>query len=281
MSISSLITPMNFIPMGVIIVFVVTLSVLAEVLSPRVAGVLSGFPLGGATALFFMGLEISPRFAAESALHASAGIVAILVFTYCYYRGSVLSRKLGRVLQILCACLVGMAGYLAAACVLSFVPGGFLPGFFLPILAILVFARLFKGVENSTIGKRVNMMPGVLLLRALFAACTVTFIISIARMLGPTWAGLFSAFPHIILPLVVIIQFTYDAEHAYAILKNVPKGIVSLVIYCLTVSFGYPVYGIYAGTALGYAMATAYLIAVEFHKPLLKKNRPGAQDARQ
>ena len=32
----------------------------AERVSPRVAGLLSGYPLGAAIALFFMGLEIGP-----------------------------------------------------------------------------------------------------------------------------------------------------------------------------------------------------------------------------
>jgi hydrogenase/urease accessory protein HupE len=101
---------MTLIKMGVVIVFTVTLSVLAEVTSPGVAGILSGYPMGAAVALFFIGLEIGPGFAAESSLHTSAGIVATLVFTYCYYRGSVLSGKPGGVLQILFACMVGVAG---------------------------------------------------------------------------------------------------------------------------------------------------------------------------
>ena len=44
---------------------VVLLSWIAERVSPRVSGILSGYPLGAAIALFFYGVEISPEFAAS------------------------------------------------------------------------------------------------------------------------------------------------------------------------------------------------------------------------
>ena len=263
---------MTVIKMGVVIVFTVSLSLVAEVVSPRFAGILSGYPMGAAVALFFMGVEAGPRFAAQSALHTSTGVVATLVFTYGYYQGSVLSRKLGGPPQILCASIAGVAGYLAASCLLCFAPGNITLGLVLPVIAILVFIQLFKGVENVNIDQRVSVRPKMLILRSLFAASTVWLVIFTAKMVGPTWAGLFSAFPHIILPLVVIIHFTYDPEHAYAILKNAPKGIGAVVIISLAVSLSYPVYGVYAGTVLAYAMATVYLVAAQFYDSLLKRS---------
>jgi hypothetical protein len=49
----------------------------------------------------------------------------------------------------------------------------------------------------------------------------------------------------------------------YAILKNVPKGLISLIIYSITVYIAYPAYGIYTGTALAYAIATLYLAVTQ------------------
>ena len=40
------------------IIAVVGLSLVAERVSPRVAGILSGYPLGTAIALFFIGIEL-------------------------------------------------------------------------------------------------------------------------------------------------------------------------------------------------------------------------------
>ena len=47
---------------------VVGLSLVTEYVSPKVAGILSGYPLGAAIALFFIGLEIGPDFAAQNSV---------------------------------------------------------------------------------------------------------------------------------------------------------------------------------------------------------------------
>ena len=82
---------MSFVLFSKIIVtvgMVLSLSAVAERVSPRVAGLLSGYPLGAAIALFFMGLEIGPDFAAQSAVYTLVGLVASQVFVYGYYRAS-------------------------------------------------------------------------------------------------------------------------------------------------------------------------------------------------
>ena len=67
------------------IVIVTMLSIIAERISPRAAGILSGYPLGTAISLFFIGLEQGASFAATSAVYAIAGMAALLTFFYCYY----------------------------------------------------------------------------------------------------------------------------------------------------------------------------------------------------
>ena len=52
----------------VAVAVVIGLSLVAEHSSPRIAGILSGYPTGSAVSLFFFGLEINPEFAANSAL---------------------------------------------------------------------------------------------------------------------------------------------------------------------------------------------------------------------
>lgn len=235
------------------------LSILAEAVSPRFAGLLSGYPLGAGISLFFMGLEIGPGFAAESALHTSVGLIATQVFAYCYYRGSLPGNKRGGKLPVLLGVFAGLLGYFCAAFILSSLRVNLAAAVLLPLFFILVFIYLFKGVRNTAIHRRVSMNLKVLFLRSVFAACAIIVITSTARMVGPAWAGLFAAFPVTTLPLVVIIHFSYDSEHAYTVLKNFPKGLVSLVVYSVAVYLAYPAYGIYAGTVLAYGAATAYL----------------------
>ena len=72
---------------------VVTLSVVAEKASPRVSGLLAGYPLGTALALFFYGLELGPRFAADAAVYALLGLIATESFVYVYYHLSLRLRR--------------------------------------------------------------------------------------------------------------------------------------------------------------------------------------------
>jgi len=254
-----LLSIMTLVKMATAILATLLLSVLAETVSPAFAGILSGYPLGAGITLFFIGLELGPGFASESALHTSTGLVATQVFAYTYYRASLRGSRLKGKLPILLASFSGILGYFLAASVLSLLRVNLAVAIFLPLIFVLVFVYLFKGVKNATIHKRVRMNLKVLFFRSFFAACTIVLITSTARLAGPNWAGLFAAFPITMLPFVLIIHFTYDSEHVYAILKNVPKGLVCLIVYCAVVHLAYPAYGIYAGTVLAYAAATLYL----------------------
>ncbi len=100
--------------------------------------------------------------------------------------------------------------------------------------------------------------------RAGFAAVVILAITTVAGVVGPRWAGLFSAFPITMLPLLVIIQFTYQPEHVRTIIKNVPRGLGSLLVYAMVVAASYPGLGIAWGTILGYLAATLYLILIEY-----------------
>jgi len=69
---------MPLIKILVSVFMVLTLSLIADFVSPRIAGILSGYPLGAAISLFFIGFEIGPGFASESALYTMTGLVGIL-----------------------------------------------------------------------------------------------------------------------------------------------------------------------------------------------------------
>ncbi len=252
-----------FIKTATAIFMVVVLSLLAEVVSPRFAGILSGYPLGAAISLFFMGFEISPEFASGSALYTSVGLVATQVFAYSYYRASLAATRLHWGLDIPFASLAGLAGFFIPASLLRMLAVSIVTAMLLPTGFIILFIHLFKGIDNVKIEKRVDINLRLLLLRSIFAAAAIVIITSTAKLVGPRWAGLFSAFPITMLPLVVIIHFTYGPKHVYSILKNVPRGLGSLVIYSLAVFFFYPSCGIYVGTVMAYALATLYLIVVQ------------------
>jgi hypothetical protein len=250
---------------------VLGLSLVAERVSPRVAGVLSGYPLGAAIALFFIGLEIGPQFAADSAVFTLAGLTASLAFVAAYYAAS--ARCRGR--AVAPATAAALAAYFAAAGVLQGVPFSLPGALLLPAASIPAFSYLFRHIRNVAITRSVRFTPAVMLLRASLAAAIILAITAAARVVGPAWAGVFSAFPTALFPLMLIVHLTYDKAHVHTIIKNFPLGLGSLIVYGCAVALGYPRLGVGWGTAVAFAAATAYLVI--YGATVARRRRRGAE----
>ncbi len=191
-------------------------------------------------------------------MYAIAGMAALLTFFYCYY---LVSRQAYRI-AILAASAAAMAGFLAASSLLKVIALPPWASILTAAAAILGFGKLFQAIPNTRIVEKIHLGTGVLLFRASLAALIILGITGAANLVPPSWAGLFSAFPSTAYPLVLIIHGTYGREQAHTIIKNLPTGLWSLVLYTLAVSFAYPRWGIYWGTLAGYAVATVYLLGL-------------------
>jgi hypothetical protein len=235
---------------------VVLLSWIAEHVSPKVAGLLSGYPLGAAIALFFYGLEVSPEFASKSAVYTMIGLVASQAFVYCYYRTSVYLKRF----NIFCSSMISVAGYFLVIWLIHFIKLNRAFAVVIPVISIFLFSYLFRKIDNMKIHKRLTLNYSLLFLRAIFAGSIILVITGAAKWVNSTWAGLLSAFPVTLFPLMLIIHFTYGKKYVHTIIRNFPMGLGSLITYSLTVSIVYPFCGVYLGTFISFMMATGYLL---------------------
>jgi len=261
--------PLTLVKIGVAVAMVVGLSVLAEKVSTRFAGLFSGFPLGAAISLFFIGYEIDPAFAGLSAVYTVFGLIGTLAFVVGYQLTTRLMDGRAGIGAACGATLGGVLAYFGAASLLRFLPASLPAAVLSTSAAILICAAHFRHLENVRIERALQLRPWVLILRALFAAGVITLITASARLVGPDWAGLLSAFPITMLPFVFIIHASYRIDHVRSILKNVPTGLGAIVVYGLMVSWTYPKLGIWLGTLAGYAASTTYLAVL--HIPVLRK----------
>jgi len=243
---------------------VVLLSLVAEWAGPRVAGIASGYPLGAAISLYFIGFENGAGFAAQSALFTTVGLTATLAFVAGYLLGMRLTSDRHRVVSLTVCVFLGTAAYGAAAWLLSMLPVNPISAPLTAVAGMALAAWHFRTIPNVKIQHKIRLGFGVAFVRAGFAAAVILVITSAAGAVGPRWAGLFSAFPITMLPLLVIIHVAYRAEPVRTIIKNVPRGLGSLIIYTTIVAASYPRLGIGWGTLLGYLAATGYLIMLEY-----------------
>ncbi len=248
------------------ILVVVLLSLIAERAGPRVAGIVSGYPLGAAISLFFIGVEIDPAFAARSAIFTAAGLSATVAFVGGYLLGLKAAEGRRRIPALLLALLPALAAYGLTAGLLSVIPINWMSAPLIAMASMVLAGRVFRAIPDAAIREKMQLGVAATLLRALFAALVILVITTMARLVGPGWAGLFSAFPITMLPLLVIIQFTYQPAHVRTIIKNVPRGLGSLLAYALVVAATYADLGIAWGTLLGYLAATLYLVVLEYRR---------------
>ncbi|WP_192035522.1 hypothetical protein [Halomonas sp. YLGW01] len=236
---------------------VLGLSVVAERLSPRMAGLLSGYPLGTAIALFFMGLEISPDFAAESAVHTLAGFSATLALG----GGYLLCARRDGLRGVLAGSAGGLIAWLAASLLLTQVEFTRLTGTLTTLVAILIFLRLYRRVPDITARPRGGFSWPALVLRAALAAGIVFLITGLAHVVPTAWAGVMAAFPVTMYPFLVILHLTHGAAPVATVIKHYPAGLGSLLCYALCVSLTYERFGLLIGTLAGFVVATAWLLA--------------------
>ncbi len=238
------------------VLVVLLLSSIAERVSTRVAGVLSGYPLGTAITLFFIGVEQGPEFVSEAAFHTCLGFVATLALAGTYY----FFCKNQSAGNVLLTCLVSAGVFLITAKMVSFFPATPWTAIIVPLTWILVASCVFSGTRNIKIRKRRKSTRNVILARALLAAMIVITVTGLAEVIGPAWSGLLSAFPVTVFPLLLILHYSYGPDPVKTLIKHYPFGLVSLVLYAFSVHWSYPLLGVYIGTIVSLLLATFYLV---------------------
>jgi len=235
---------------------VVGLSLIAERSGPRVAGILAGYPLGIAIALFFIGYEIGPEFAARSAVFTQAGLISNLCLTAGYLLGQRLPGRWG----LLGGSVLGVTAFLLAASLLQWVPGRLPVQLALTTIAIAWFSFAYRRLPEQTVQRR-PMTLAVMLVRGVVAAAIVVLVTALAHVLPERWAGLLAGFPFTMYPLLVLMHLGYGPRMVTTIIKHYPVGLSSLMVYAAVVALSYAPLGIYRGTALGFLLATVFLLA--------------------
>ncbi|MEQ6918640.1 hypothetical protein [Halomonas aquatica] len=236
---------------------VLGLSMIAERVNPRVAGLLSGYPLGTAIALFFIGLEISPTFATESAVHTLAGFSATLALG----GGYLLCARRDGLTGVLAGSAGGFIAWLAVSLLLTQLEFTRLTGTLTTLAAIIVFLRLYRRVPDTVAGPRGGFSWAALGLRAALAAGIIFLITGLAHVMPAAWAGVMAAFPVTMYPFLVILHLTHGAAPVATVIKHYPAGLGALLCYALSISLTYERLGLLIGTLAGFVVATAWLLA--------------------
>ncbi|WP_137703142.1 hypothetical protein [Marimonas lutisalis] len=243
------------IKIAVTLVAVLGLAWVAEHVSPRLAGILAGFPLGLAIILFFVTLEQGPEFGREAAFAAIGGLSANAVLALAY---AAVARGTGWIAAIWAGAIATVA-FLGVAAVMR----GLMPGVLLSVaITCAVLALVWwalRQMADVRIARQARLGPLEVAIRAGMAAATVLLITGIAGLVGPVWSGLLAGFPVVAFPLLLILHARHGRAPVVTMVKSYPIGLTTLVIYALVVAAAFPVLGAGGGTLVGLAAAVPWL----------------------
>ncbi|MBM9512069.1 hypothetical protein [Desulfogranum marinum] len=249
---------------GLSALMVLGITWIAERLSPRFAGVLLGFPLGMGLSLFFIGLEQGTLFASQSALWSIQGVVAAVVFCLVYSSTAAMSATLSRLLNITLSILTSLSAYFATAfMIMQGIPSEMWLRHLLVLLTLAVTAVLFRFSASGVKKRKIRLTPLILCYRAFAAAAIILLVTGTAAIVGPRWSGLFSAFPTTILPTAVILHIHYGPTVMGPLFRELPQGMLALILFACCIHLLYPLTGVYTGIFLSYLASACYLLLYE------------------
>ena len=124
---------------------------------------------------------------------------------------------------------------------------------------MLIASIYFAKKENFTIDKSVKTSLSDILFRSILTISIFLIVSSLPKYVSSNIAGIFSSFPTILLPLLLIIHFRHSKLQARTIIKNTPFGLSSVVIYSLVVYFTYEKIGILYGTLTALICSVLYV----------------------
>ena len=252
---------------------VVMLAVVARRYGPAWAGVLAGFPLGSAITLYFMGFELGSDFAAEGATHTLIGLTGSLALAISYLYAS---RRWHRPRHVWIPALVALSAFLATVAPLQYWNANWWQNTLIILALIAVASRLLRSVPDANVALNSDNLwqrpAPAILFRAVMATISVLGITALAHWLSPSQAGLLAAFPVSFFPTLIVLQLSYGAPVVAATVKQYPEGLVSMVIYVVSVTQIYPLLGLQLGTAAALLIATLYLFGYALVKFRLKRN---------
>jgi hypothetical protein len=237
---------------------VLGLSLLAERVSTRVAGILAGAPQNTVLVFFFVGLDMGVEHVVSSTPHAIASFSATAGFGLAYYLASLWCERW----PATAGAIAGTVVFFAIAMGLSLVHLTLFEATALTLSVILAAVWAFRRIMLVSVSKPVPYTPGLLLLRGSVAALLIVTSIMLAEALGTRWTGLLTGFPAILLPTLLIINVTYGTPSAHAIIRNFPLGVTSIILYILTVPITFPHLGVWGGTAVSLTISLAYLAGI-------------------
>ncbi len=234
----------------------------AERVHPRVGGLLTAVPMGSGLTILFLGLEVGPAFAGETAFWFVPSLTSTLWFCFGYL-GLARLWEARRGLAIAAGLLGGTAAFLVPTALLGLLPLAAWAAIAIPLGMIVVGHAALRRLPQASRVRPIQVTPGILAVRAGLSALGIVAVTSIARAIGPRWSGLLTGYPINYGPIIGILHYHYGLGLVGAVMRVFPLGLIGVVLFDLTAWVAVPRAGVWGGLGWAYALDLAYLILLD------------------
>lgn len=212
----------------------------------KIGGFIGGLPSTALVSFFFIGITQSKEIAAEAAtvFPLAYGVTGLFLVAYALF------IKRGLVFSLFYSLLIwfGFSLFIAILNPMSLAVNLIV---YLIILSFSIYVLEVKlkvvSKENPGMNYSFKQTAGLSLTCGLIIMSAVFF----AKLAGPVFGGIFAAFPAIFISTLVMSYKLFGADFSRAMTKPLLiTGMITIVIYVLSVKFFYLRTGLYFGTLI-------------------------------
>jgi hypothetical protein len=231
-----------------VVLLVFGLNYIAQKFGPKISGIISGLPTGSFITLLFFAIEFGTSYVKDTALYNIHGLFAALGFSIGYYISTFYKGRF----EIIFCIFLSFIFYLILVFIISYIPVHII---FTPIcvyILLLICAIYYAKKEQYCIVEQDKATFLDLILRTILTIFIFVFISILPNYLPVNLAGVFSSFPTVLLPVLIIVHFNHSNLQARTLVQNTPFGLTCVVVYSFLVYITYPLYGVFIGTLLSW-----------------------------
>jgi len=245
--------------------FVTLLSFLAEKAKENIAGIIMMFPSTVVVGLFFLGVTTSAEQVAGivPAILIPLGIVILSSVIYSYFARVFKRLTISKLYQVgLTFVCTSIVWFLLAAPFAVWKTDKLLVG----LCGYLLLIGLAQVVLNRNTDRqapaRIVYSRLQILFRAVFIGTVIACVVFLGKVLNPFWGGIFVMYPAATLAALMIFHWYYEPEQLLYFFKKAPLGSLSICVYCLSVMFLFPKFGVGLGTGLSLTICMVFSLTL-------------------
>ena len=261
-----------FVKFFITVFAVVILAELAKRVHPNVTGILMGLPLGAAISTYFFAYELGTDFALAAIPWGIAGLSSTVVFALAYLCTGRACAARGPAVRIIASCVVSLFAWAVFASLLRLVSMSITSAtliFAVVIAANLIILRKLRRPIEKPQNKASSLRT--ILVRAFAAGTSISLVTGFAEIIGSSWSGILGAFPVMMFPLMMVLQYE-DGEKTYpGIIYSYAYSIPNLIVFYLSLYFLLPRLGLNISYIILYALSAVLLLLLNKLRGILEK----------